>query len=249
MIAIEHILGNIVATEYIQLEITPIMQKKIDELHTFTFNAFSEQTYLLDHGNGEATVFDPGMSNVAERNYFDSFLNEKGLTLVGCLLTHGHLDHVMGANWIAEKYGALPRLHPTDYPTWDMAERSAQMYGIPMDPLPSKGEDLGGQGSIVECGKFSLEIRLAPGHCIGHVVFVCHEHQFVIGGDVLFNGSIGRTDLPGGNAPTLAKSITEQLYTLPDAFEVHPGHGPSTTVGKEKSTNPYVNSEGTGMIQ
>tara|TARA_B100000683_G_scaffold261932_1_gene288408 strand:- start:3424 stop:4173 length:750 start_codon:yes stop_codon:yes gene_type:complete len=249
VIAIENILGNIVPEECIYLEITPIMQKKINELHTFTFNAFSEQTYLLDHGNGEATVFDPGMSNVAEREYFDSFLADNGLTLVGCLLTHAHLDHVMGANWIASKYGLLPRLHPSDVPTWDMAEKSAQLYGIPMDPLPSRGEDLGDQGSIVECGKFNLEIRLAPGHCIGHVVFVCHEHEFVIGGDVLFNGSIGRTDLPGGNASTLAHSITEQLYTLPDSFEVHPGHGPSTTVGKEKAFNPYVNSEGTGMIQ
>lgn len=221
----------------------------MNELHTFTFNVFSENTYLLDHGNGEATVFDPGMSTIDERRGFEELIQAKKLNIVNCLLTHAHLDHVLGTNWIAEMYGAHPRLHPIDEPTWAQASKSAELYGIPMDPLPVRGDDLGGQGSIIDCGKFKFEIRLAPGHCLGHVVFVCHEHEFVIGGDVLFNGSIGRTDLPGGDASSLASSITEQLYTLPDTFEVCPGHGRTTTIGKEKSSNPFVNSEGTGMIQ
>ena len=118
-----------------------------------------------------------------------------------------------------------------------------------MDTLPERGEDLESQGSVVHCGPYSLEVRLAPGHSAGHVVFVCHKHSFVIGGDVLFNGSIGRTDLPGGDADTLAKSIEEQLYTLPDTFTVHPGHGPATTIGKEKASNPYVNGAASGMLQ
>ena len=221
----------------------------IKELHTFTFNVFSEQTYVLEHGNGEATVFDPGMSTSYERNAFMEFLESKGLTLVNCLLTHAHLDHVMGAQWIFNQFNLLPRLHSADRPTWEQAPISAQLYGIPMDPLPERGKDLLGTGATIELGKFTLEVREAPGHCLGHVVFVCHEHEFVIGGDVLFNGSIGRTDLPGGNPETLAKSIEEQLYTLSDSFEVHPGHGPYTTVGKEKGSNPYVNGAGTGMLQ
>ena len=221
----------------------------MNELHTFTFNVFSEQTYLLEHGNGEATVFDPGMSNSEERKLFEDIVESKGLKITGCLLTHAHLDHILGTNWIAEKYGILPRLHPSDEQTWIQAPKSAELYGIPMDPPPIRGENIGEQGSVIECGKFILEVRLAPGHCLGHVVFVCHEHEFVIGGDVLFNGSIGRTDLPGGAASTLEASISNQLYTLPDNFEVHPGHGRSTTIGKEKLTNPFVNSAGTGMIQ
>ena len=221
----------------------------IKELHTFTFNVFSEQTYVLDHGNGEATVFDPGMSSSDERNAFMEFLESNGLTLVNCLLTHAHLDHVMGAQWIFNHFNLLPRLHPADIPTWEQAPISAQLYGIPMDPLPARGKDLPGTGATIELGNFTLEIRESPGHCLGHVVFVCHEHEFVIGGDVLFHGSIGRTDLPGGNPDTLAKSIEEQLYTLPDSFEVHPGHGPYTTVGKEKASNPYVNDARTGMLQ
>ncbi len=209
----------------------------IKELHTFTFNVFSEQTYVLDHGNGEATVFDPGMSAPEERNTFMEFLESRGLTLVNCLLTHAHLDHVMGAQWIFNQFNLLPRLHPTDIPTWEQAPISAQLYGIPMDSLPERGEDLPGTGATIELGKFTLEVREAPGHCLGHVVFVCHEHEFVIGGDVLFNGSIGRTDLPGGDFNILIASIKNQLFSLPDAYIVYPGHGEYTTIGREKKFN------------
>ena len=209
----------------------------IKELHTFTFNVFSEQTYVLDHGNGEATVFDPGMSSSDERNAFMEFLESKGLTLVNCLLTHAHLDHVMGAQWIFNQFNLLPRLHPSDSPTWEQAPISAQLYGIPMDSLPERGEDLPGTGATIELGKFTLEVREAPGHCLGHVVFVCHEHQFVIGGDVLFKGSIGRTDLPGGDFKILTSSIKNQLFSLPDPYIVYPGHGDYTTIGREKKSN------------
>ena len=209
----------------------------IKELHTFTFNVFSEQTYVLDHGNGEATVFDPGMSSSDERNAFIEFLESKGLTLVNCLLTHAHLDHVMGAQWIFNQFNLLPRLHPADSPTWEQSPISAQLYGIPMDSLPERGKDLPGTGATIELGKFTLEVREAPGHCLGHVVFVCHEHEFVIGGDVLFKGSIGRTDLPGGDFKILISSIKNQLFSLPDAYIVYPGHGEYTTIGREKKSN------------
>ena len=207
------------------------------ELHIFTFGPFSENTYLLDHGDGNATVFDPGMSNADERNAFMEFLESKGLTLVNCLLTHAHLDHVMGAQWIFNQFNLLPRLHPADSPTWEQSPISAQLYGIPMDSLPERGKDLPGTGATIELGKFTLEVREAPGHCLGHVVFVCHEHEFVIGGDVLFKGSIGRTDLPGGDFKILISSIKNQLFSLPDAYIVYPGHGEYTTIGREKKSN------------
>ncbi|PCJ80723.1 MAG: MBL fold hydrolase [Bacteroidetes bacterium] len=218
-------------------------------LHAFTFNVFSEQTYLLDHGDGEATVFDPGMSSIEEKLEFERVCKSLNVKIVECLLTHAHLDHVMGVTWVSEKYGVFPRLHPSDEITWTQAPISAKLYGTGMDELPARGPDLGDHGSIIECGLYKLELRCAPGHSAGHVIFVAHDEAFVIGGDVLFSGSIGRTDLPGGNPDILARSIEDQMFTLPDSFSVYPGHGPSTTIGKEKLTNPYVNGAGTGMLQ
>ncbi len=218
------------------------------ELHTFTYNAFSEQTYLVDHGNGEATVIDPGMSHAAEQEDFAKFCDSRGLKPVQWLLTHAHLDHVLGAAWIHDRWGLSPCLHPLDRPTYDQAPRAASVYGVPMDPLPELGQPLDEQHSI-QCGEESLEWRFTPGHAPGHVVFICHAERWVVGGDVLFRGSVGRTDLPGCNPKELVSSIENQLYSLPDDYTVWPGHGPSTTVGEEKLTNPFVNGAGTGMMQ
>ena len=218
------------------------------ELHTFTFNAFSEQTYLVDHGNGEATVIDPGMSRAEEQVAFANFCVERGLTPVQVVLTHAHLDHVLGAGWVYEQWGLCPRLHPLDVPTYEQAPHAAQVYGVPMDALPPLGEPLE-EGGVVKCGEAELHIRLTPGHAPGHVVFVYAAGKWVVGGDVLFQRSVGRTDLPGSHAPDLVASIENQLYTLPDNYEVWPGHGPSTTIGGEKASNPFVNAAGTGMMQ
>jgi glyoxylase-like metal-dependent hydrolase (beta-lactamase superfamily II) len=117
-----------------------------------------------------------------------------------------------------------------------------------MDPLPELGQPLD-EHHILQCGEQSLEWRFTPGHAPGHVVFICHAERWVVGGDVLFRGSVGRTDLPGCNPKELVSSIENQLYSLPDDYTVWPGHGPSTTVGEEKLTNPFVNGAGTGMMQ
>ncbi len=218
------------------------------ELHTFTYNAFSEQTYLLDHGNGEATVIDPGMSQLAEQQDFTNFCELKRLKPVQWLLTHAHLDHVLGAAWIHDRWGLSPSLHSLDRPTYDQAPRAASVYGVPMDALPTLGHPLDEQ-SIIQCGEESLEWRFTPGHAPGHVVFICHAKRWVVGGDVLFRGSVGRTDLPGCNPEELVSSIENQLFSLPDDYTIWPGHGPSTTVGEEKLSNPFVNGAGTGMMQ
>ena len=221
----------------------------MSQLHTFTFNAFQEQTYLLDHGQGKATVFDPGMNSKEEREQFKSSCAKLGVEIVQCLLTHAHLDHILGLSWVFDTWGVLPRLHPSDNLTWEQAPVAAELYGVQMDPLPPRGIDLGSQGSMIECGQHRLEVRCAQGHSIGHVVFVNDMEGWVIGGDVLFRGSVGRTDLPGGDGKVLSASIESQLYTLPDNFEVWPGHGPSTTIGEEKASNPFVNAAGSGMLQ
>lgn len=221
----------------------------MSQLHTFTFNAFCEQTYLFDHGDGKATVFDPGMSDAAECEIFEKACEDLGVVPVQCWLTHAHLDHILGTGWIYKRYGILPRLYPADSETWQQAPRVAEIYGVTMNPLPELGDPLGPHGHKEHCGPFVFELRFAPGHCIGHVIFVCHELRMVVGGDVLFKASVGRIDLPGGDAPILAASIADQLFSLPDDFEVWPGHGPSTTIGWEKQNNPFVNELGTGMMQ
>ncbi len=214
-----------------------------------TCNAFSENTVVLHDGEGGAIVFDPGMSSPAEWAEFEHSLEERGWTPKAVLMTHAHLDHVLGCAGMASRYGLHPQLFAADEPTYGMAPRAAEMYGVPMDPLPPLHPTRLEDGKSIQLGKLVLEVKWTPGHAPGHVVFVDAANQRVIGGDVLFQGSVGRTDLPGGDSDILAQSIEKVLYALPDSFEVWPGHGPSTTIGREKRSNPFVNGEGTGMMQ
>lgn len=218
------------------------------EIHTFTFNAFSEQTYLLDHGNGDATVVDPGMSTFQERQLFANFCDSKGLNVVQCLLTHAHLDHIMGAAWVYDQWKVKPRMHERDAETYSRAPIAASIYGVNMDTPPPLGEALVADASI-SCADAELLVKYTPGHAPGHVVFIYADDRWVIGGDVLFQGSVGRTDLPGCEPDALRRSIEDVMYALPDDFVVWPGHGPCTTIGEEKRFNPYVNAARTGMMQ
>ena len=217
-------------------------------VHTLTCNVFGEQTYVVDHGNGELTVVDPGMSTRPEREAFQALCASLDAKPVQVLLTHGHLDHVMGCQWMKDTCGLLPRMHAEGRETYERGPIAAQMYGVPMDPLPEVELDLK-HGDVLDCGQGQLEIRFVPGHAPGHVAFVCHEHGWVLGGDVLFEGSVGRTDLPGCHAPHLVTSIELQLFTLPDDTLMWPGHGGPTTVGAEKRGNPFVNAAGSGLLQ
>ena len=154
----------------------------------------------------------------------------------------------MGCLWLKDTYGLLPRMHPLDQDTYARGPIAAQMYGVSMDPLPEVVLDLEA-GQTVHCGQAELEVRWVPGHAPGHVAFVCHDHGWVIGGDVLFQGSVGRTDLPGSHAPDLVRSIEKEMYTLDDHMVVWPGHGGPTTIGAERQSNPFVNGKGSGLLQ
>ena len=217
-------------------------------LQPFACNVFGEQTYVLDHGDGGASIVDPGMANAAERAAVLAHLARNGLEPVQCLLTHAHLDHVMGCGWVWDRWGLAPRMHPLDAPTYAQAPRAADVYGVPMDPLPEPVMDLA-HGMELVCGKVRLEVRHVPGHAPGHVVFVAHDLGWVVGGDVLFQGSVGRTDLPGCMPRDLAESLPRELYSLPPETVVWPGHGGPTTVGVERRSNPFVNAAGSGLLQ
>ena len=216
-------------------------------VHKFTFNPFSENTYLLISENNKAAVFDPGMYDTNEREIFLNFLVEREIELVQLFNTHCHLDHVFGNAFVADEFGLPLQMHKDDLVTLDQGAKAASMYGLNLDPSPAPEVFLE-HGEFVELDGNRLEIRLCPGHCPGHIVFINHEQHFVIGGDVLFEGSVGRVDLPGGNASDLDRSIRTQLYTLSDDYTVHPGHGNATTIGEEKKSNHFVYEGGSRLL-
>lgn len=203
----------------------------------FTFNPFQENTYLLWSGH-EAVIIDPGMMTSAEENQIHDFIKEHNLELKRCLLTHCHIDHVLGLKYIESQYGLLPEFHADDMMLYESNDRTASMYGIPYNGAPEPGDHLKVEDKIT-FGEVALEIRFVPGHAPGHVVFIDHASKQVIAGDTLFQGSIGRTDLPGGNHEQLIDCIKKELFTLDGDYQVHSGHGPSTSIGFEKENNPF----------
>jgi hydroxyacylglutathione hydrolase len=205
----------------------------------FTFNAFSENTYLLHDATGQCVVVDPGCYERAEQEALRSFIAEGGLEVVLLLNTHCHIDHVFGNKFILDTYQVPFLIHEADLATLRAVPSYAPNYGFPRFESAEPTGFLTA-GEPVRFGETELEVRFAPGHAPGHVVFYHEPTQTVIGGDVLFKGSIGRTDLPGGDYATLIESIRTQLLSLPDAVTVYPGHGPATTIGAERRSNPFL---------
>ena len=208
----------------------------------FTFNAFSENTYLLiDDATRQCAIVDPGCYTPAEQEALRQYIEAQELTVSLLLNTHAHVDHVLGNQFVLRTWPGTPfLLHPLDLPTLRAVEGYAGIYGFPQYQAAEPTGELAA-GQPVRFGETELEVRFAPGHAPGHVVFYHAPTATVIGGDVLFQQSIGRTDLPGGDHATLLRSIETQLMTLPDETTVHPGHGPATTIGAERRSNPFLN--------
>ncbi len=204
----------------------------------FTFNPFQENTWVLDNGR-EALVVDPGCSDRDEEHELETWFEENGLSPVRLVLTHAHIDHVLGCAWMRDRYGLLPWMHRADLPLLHAAERQGKLYGVPCAPPPEPGKYLDA-GDQVGLGTEMLDVLFVPGHAPGHIALWQPTQRFLISGDVLFQRSIGRTDLPGGDMDTLLASIREQLFPLGDEVVVHCGHGPDTTIGEEKRLNPFV---------
>ncbi len=210
---------------------------------SFVFNPVQENTYVLYNEKGQCCIIDPGCYFPEEREELKAEIEQAGLIPVLLLNTHCHLDHVFGNKYVHDTWGLLLHLHQMENPVLDFAPQSGQMWQLPFDnydgPLVYLNE-----GKAIKVGEDELEIRFTPGHSPGSVSFYSKEGGFVIGGDVLFQGSVGRTDLPGGSFETLANSIHTQLFTLPDETKVYSGHGPATTIGFEKKNNPFVKITG-----
>lgn len=207
----------------------------LPDIICLTNGIFEENCFILaDRDRGEAVLVDPG----EEADLFLARLDTERLALRGIWLTHGHLDHVMGVGRVVERTGVPVWLHPADRPLYDaVPQQAASLLGIEVPPPPAPDYDLA-DGDAVRVGDAVFDVLHVPGHSPGHVAFVMRGAA--VSGDVLFAGSVGRTDLPGGSAETLLRSIRERLATLPDDTVVYPGHGPATTVGSEKATNPFL---------
>lgn len=205
----------------------------------FTFNPVQENTYVLYNAKGECCIIDPGCYFPAEREELKTAIEAKGWTPVLLLNTHCHLDHVFGNKFVHDHWGLELHLHANEKALLAFAPQSGEMWQLPFDNYEGPLHFLK-EGESIKLGEDELEIRFTPGHSPGSVSFYHERGGFIIGGDVLFNGSIGRTDLPGGNYETLVQSIQTQFFTLPDDTKVFSGHGSVTTIGFEKMNNPFV---------
>jgi glyoxylase-like metal-dependent hydrolase (beta-lactamase superfamily II) len=196
---------------------------------------FAENCYLLiDDASGECVVVDPG----EDAGLILHKLRASGATPTGIWLTHAHLDHVLGVPQVAAETGAAIYLHPADRPLYDGVPQQAAWVGLPVPPpLPTPDRALA-HGDVLHVGATRVDVRHSPGHSPGSVCFIAPG--VVVGGDVLFAGSIGRTDLPGGDFDTLIGSIERELLPLSDDTIVYSGHGPETTIGRERASNPFL---------
>ena len=213
------------------------------KIDIFTFNPVLENTYVLSDDTNECVIIDPGCYGSREEQILSNFISSKNLTPVGCWLTHCHFDHMWGCGFVYQTYGLKPRFHVDDLLTFEDTPSRLPMFGFPKIPLPPKGEYI--KASNQESGKLKfgnteLEVLFTPGHARGHISFFHSESKQAIVGDVIFQGSIGRTDLPGGDLNMLMRSIHDKILPLGDDVLLFPGHGPSTNIITEKKLNPYL---------
>jgi glyoxylase-like metal-dependent hydrolase (beta-lactamase superfamily II) len=209
----------------------------------FTFNPFQENTYLLYDDTKECIIIDPGCYEMHERQELLNFIQREELKPVRLLNTHCHIDHVVGNKFVADTYNLGLEIHEGEVSVLDSLETVAAMYGIAnveKSPAPARFIEAGEE---IAFGETVLKTLFTPGHSPASISFYCKKDAFVIAGDVLFQQSVGRVDLPGGDGPTLIKSIKEQLFPLGDDVKVYPGHGRATTIGEEKVGNPFLNGE------
>ena len=208
-------------------------------IKAFTFSPISENTYVLYNNDGKAVIIDPGCYFPAEQETLKNFLTDNNLTPVYLLNTHCHLDHVFGNKWVHETYGLELHMHPNEASMLELAPVSGERWGLPFQNYAGPLHYLN-DGDTLFLDETEIQVILAPGHSPGSICFYLPSQGDLIGGDVLFRGSIGRTDLPGGDTETLLTSIREKLWVLPDETVVYSGHGIKTTIGYEKRNNPFL---------
>ena len=205
------------------------------------FNAFQVNTYLIRDDHDQCLIVDPAFYSPEEKRDFDAYITEQGLSVSGQINTHGHVDHVLGVMHVKSTYDKAFRAHTSESSLIKNAPLMGEVYGLSVQPIPGIDEAIE-DNELIPFGAYSLRAILVPGHSPGSLAFYSKEGGFVITGDALFQQSIGRTDLPGGDYDTLIQSIRTRLLTLPPETVVYPGHGPASTIGEEASGNPFLST-------
>lgn len=209
------------------------------KLQAFVFNPFQENTYILTSETKECIIFDPGCMDAVECAQLSGYISTHELKPVKVLLTHAHIDHILGLAYVQETYDIGSECHPAELEIFESAVPIADNYGLPYHPGATPLASLN-DGMEIKFHEYNIKCILAPGHSPGSICFYIEDQNTLIGGDVLFHQSIGRTDLPGGNHDQLLDSIQQKIYTLPDETRVYSGHGMETEVGYEKLNNMFV---------
>ncbi|MEZ3532997.1 MAG: MBL fold metallo-hydrolase [Muribaculaceae bacterium] len=207
----------------------------------FQFSLFGINTYVVyDPETLKCAVIDPGMINREEEMAMDRFIEKNNLTVTDIINTHLHIDHAVGNSYLQKKYGVPVRAHILDQPLGERIIQQAEMFGVDEKVKNVDISSFLNAGDIIKIGNGELKVLHVPGHSQGSVALYDEKDGFVVVGDALFQGSIGRTDLPGGNYNQLINSINSELMALPASTVVYSGHGPATTIGDEKRMNPFL---------
>lgn len=206
-------------------------------VHTLCFNAFQENTYIVSNEKNECVIIDPGCYSADEKQHLKAYVKTKNLNVLALLNTHCHIDHVLGNAFVKKEFKVDFYMHKDDLSVLNSVPNYAHVYGFEAYELSPEPDFYLEDKQQISFGEITFEVIFGPGHSPGHVAFYNAENELLIGGDILFRGSFGRVDLPGGNMETLKKTIHERMFTLPDNTTVYPGHGPETTIGVEKRTN------------
>ncbi len=210
------------------------------KIKSFTFNPFQENTYIVYDNSNECIIIDPGCYTEEEREELKQFIVKQNLKPVKLINTHCHIDHILGNRFIVNQWGIKLYIHKADLPTLENAENIAKMYGFENYEKSPSPEHFLEENDIITFGESNFKILFTPGHAPGHICLYNKKNNLLFGGDLIFQGSIGRTDLPGGNYKTLIQSISNKIFPLSNETKIYCGHGPSTNLGHEKETNPFL---------
>jgi len=210
------------------------------QIDVFAFNPFQENTYIISDDKKNCVIIDPGCYERSEEQALVNFIRENELTPLALLNTHAHIDHVLGNSFVIDTFKIYYYLHNEDITTLNAVPNYSNVYGFQGYKTSPQPTNILKGGDKLVFGDIELDVFFTPGHAPGHVVFYNAENKFVINGDVLFKGSYGRVDLPGGSMEVLKKTIAEVMFQLPEDTVVYCGHGPATTIGNEKRSNAIL---------